>query len=157
MQTTFDAQITAALFDRAGAVFALGDGSVRFEGGEFSAAHDGAIPGAASHPPGDGPLPGAQQTRGTSHPAGGGRTRSLLLHLREDYMEAAGDGRAIASLVVDSAPEFRARCSERTSLARSPGRSCSAALPCSSSAYRHGWALAACPRAAPPSRCPSPP
>jgi hypothetical protein len=35
------------------------------------------------------------------------QTRSLLLHLREDYMEAAGDGRAVARLVVDSAPEFR--------------------------------------------------
>ena len=40
---TFDAQVTAVVFDRASAVFALGDGSVRFEGGEFSAAHDGAI------------------------------------------------------------------------------------------------------------------
>lgn len=37
-----------------------------------------------------------------------GQTRSLLLHLREDYMEAGGDGRAVTSLVVDSAPEFRA-------------------------------------------------
>lgn len=37
-----------------------------------------------------------------------GQTRSLLLHLREDYMEAAGDGRAITGLVVDSAAEFRA-------------------------------------------------
>lgn len=37
-----------------------------------------------------------------------GQTRSLLLHLREDYMEGGGDGRAITSLVVDSAPEFRA-------------------------------------------------
>ena len=30
MQTTYDAQVTAALFDRQGAVFALGDGSIRF-------------------------------------------------------------------------------------------------------------------------------
>lgn len=37
-----------------------------------------------------------------------GQTRSLLLHLREDYMEAGGDGRAVTGLVVDSAPEFRA-------------------------------------------------
>jgi hypothetical protein len=35
------------------------------------------------------------------------QTRSLLLHLREDYMEAAGDVRAIGRLVIDSAPEFR--------------------------------------------------
>ena len=30
MNFDFDAQITAALFDASGAVFALGDGSVRF-------------------------------------------------------------------------------------------------------------------------------
>ena len=30
MNFDFDAQVTAALFDNAGAVFALGDGSVRF-------------------------------------------------------------------------------------------------------------------------------
>lgn len=34
--------------------------------------------------------------------------RSLLLHLREDYMEAAGRPRAVTALVIDSAPEFRA-------------------------------------------------
>lgn len=36
------------------------------------------------------------------------QVRSLLLHVREDYMEAGGAPRAIAALVVDSAPEFRA-------------------------------------------------
>lgn len=34
--------------------------------------------------------------------------RTLLLHLREDYMEAGADPRAIRALVIDSAPEFRA-------------------------------------------------
>lgn len=34
--------------------------------------------------------------------------RSLLLHIREDYMEAAGSHRAVAEVVVDSAAEFRA-------------------------------------------------
>jgi WD40 repeat protein len=63
MRTTFDAQITAALFDKAGAVFALGDGSVRFEGGEFSAAHDGAILCAALHPSGDGVVTGGDDGR----------------------------------------------------------------------------------------------
>ena len=60
---TFDAQVTAALFDRTGAVFALGDGSVRFEGGEFSAAHDGAILCAAVHPSGDGVVTGGDDGR----------------------------------------------------------------------------------------------
>ena len=31
MNFDFDAQVTAALFDNTGAVFALGDGSIRFE------------------------------------------------------------------------------------------------------------------------------
>ena len=31
--SSFDAQITAIVFDNDGAIFALGDGSVRFEGG----------------------------------------------------------------------------------------------------------------------------
>ena len=60
---TFDAQVTAALFDDTGAIFALGDGSVRFEGGEFSAAHDGAILCAVAHPSGDGILTGGDDGR----------------------------------------------------------------------------------------------
>lgn len=60
---SFDAQITAALFDKTGAIFALGDGSVRFEGGEFSAAHDGAILCAVVHPSGDGVLTGGDDGR----------------------------------------------------------------------------------------------
>lgn len=34
--------------------------------------------------------------------------RSLLLHIREDYMEAAGNHREVAAVVLDSAGEFRA-------------------------------------------------
>jgi WD40 repeat protein len=63
MQFTFDAQPTAALFDRAGAVFALGDGSVRFESGERSDAHDGAILCACVHPSGDGVITGGDDGR----------------------------------------------------------------------------------------------
>lgn len=61
--STFDAQITAALFDDRGAVFALGDGSVRFEDGAFSAAHDGAILCAVAHPSGDGVVTGGDDGR----------------------------------------------------------------------------------------------
>ena len=39
----FDALPTAALFDKAGAVFAMGDGSVRFEDGARTDPHAGAI------------------------------------------------------------------------------------------------------------------
>lgn len=68
---------------------------------------------------GDDPFAGLSVAHADLRRACEGQTRSLLLHLREDYMEAAGDGRAITSLVVDSAPEFRALISL---LARLDGR-----------------------------------
>jgi WD40 repeat protein len=61
--TSFDAQITAIVFNTEGAIFALGDGSVRFEGGEFSAAHDGAILCAVPHPSGEGVITGDDDGR----------------------------------------------------------------------------------------------
>lgn len=55
----FDAHVTAALFDAAGrAAFALGDGSVRFEGGESALVHDGAVLCASPHPSGEGIVTG---------------------------------------------------------------------------------------------------
>jgi hypothetical protein len=56
---------------------------------------------------GDDPFAGLSVALADLRRACEGQTRSLLLHLREDYMEAAGAGRAIAALVTDSAPEFR--------------------------------------------------
>jgi WD40 repeat protein len=61
--SSFDAQISAIVFDGEGAIFALGDGSVRFEGGEFSAAHDGAILCAVVHPSGEGVITGGDDGR----------------------------------------------------------------------------------------------
>ena len=56
---SYDAYVTAALFDRHGkAVFALGDGTVRFEGGETAAAHKGVALSACLHPSGEGILTG---------------------------------------------------------------------------------------------------
>jgi WD40 repeat protein len=56
---TYDAYVTAALFDGDGqAMFALGDGSVRFESGGRIDAHDGAILCAAPHPGGAGLITG---------------------------------------------------------------------------------------------------
>jgi WD40 repeat protein len=51
MEWSFEAYVTAALFDAGGqAVFALGDGQVRWEDGAAAAAHDGAILAAIRHP-----------------------------------------------------------------------------------------------------------
>ncbi len=59
----FDASVTAALFDASGAIFALGDGSVRFESGERADVHDGAVLSACVHPSGDGVITGGDDGR----------------------------------------------------------------------------------------------
>ncbi|HWA62102.1 MAG TPA: WD40 repeat domain-containing protein [Caulobacteraceae bacterium] len=63
MTFEFDAYVTEALFDRQGAVFALGDGAVVFEDGERHEAHAGAILCAAAHPSGDGIVSGGDDGR----------------------------------------------------------------------------------------------
>lgn len=63
MQTTFTAQPVATLFDRDGAVFCLGDGSVRFQDGTYNIVHDGAILCAALHPSGEGVVTGGDDGR----------------------------------------------------------------------------------------------
>jgi len=64
MTYDFDAYVSAALFDRSGqAVFALGDGTVRFESGEILQAHDGAVLCACVHPGGQGLLTGGDDGR----------------------------------------------------------------------------------------------
>ena len=60
---SFDAQVTAALFDKTGAIFALGDGSVRFESGARSEVHDGAVLCACVHPSGEGIVTGGDDGR----------------------------------------------------------------------------------------------
>jgi WD40 repeat protein len=65
MHFAFDAYVTAALFDRHGqAMFALGDGTVRFEDGTVAEAHpDGAAQCACGHPSGEGLLTGGDDGR----------------------------------------------------------------------------------------------
>jgi WD40 repeat protein len=60
----FDAYVTSALFDQGGAaVFALGDGAVRWSSGEVVSAHEGAILCAAPHPSGCGVITGGDDGR----------------------------------------------------------------------------------------------
>lgn len=64
MNFSFDAYVTAALFDRSGnAGFALGDGTVRFADGAAASAHDGASLAAALHPGGEGLVSGGDDGR----------------------------------------------------------------------------------------------
>ena len=96
---SFDAQVTAALFDKASAVFALGDGSVRFEGGEFSAAHDGAILCAAVHPSGDGVVTGGDDGRVIWHRRG---EAGVLATAKGQWIDAI-DASAESGLIAFSA------------------------------------------------------
>lgn len=57
---------------------------------------------------GDDPFAGLAVAVGDLRRACEGQVRSLLLHVREDYMEAAGAARDVARVVVESAAEFRA-------------------------------------------------
>jgi WD40 repeat protein len=65
MTLSFDAYVTAALFDRSGqALFALGDGTVRGEDGTVVDAHpDGAVLCACAHPSGEGIVTGGDDGR----------------------------------------------------------------------------------------------
>jgi WD40 repeat protein len=64
MNLSFDAYVSAALFDASGkAAFALGDGTVRFDGGEVREVHEGAILSAVVHPSGQGVLTGGDDGR----------------------------------------------------------------------------------------------
>ena len=65
MDFSFDAYVTAALFDRSGrAIFALGDGTVRFEDGTVVEAHpNGGVLSAAVHPSGEGVVTGGDDGR----------------------------------------------------------------------------------------------
>ena len=96
---SFDAQVTAALFDKASAVFALGDGSVRFEDGEFSAAHDGAILCAAVHPSGDGVVTGGDDGRVIWHRRG---EAGVLATAKGQWIDAI-DASAESGLIAFSA------------------------------------------------------
>ena len=61
---SFDAPVTAALFDTSGqAALALGDGTVRFEDGTVSEVHDGAVLSACLHPSGRGIVTGGDDGR----------------------------------------------------------------------------------------------
>ena len=63
MPFAFDAYVTNVLFDGERAAFALGDGAIRWEDGEYAQGHDGAILAAVAHPSGEGVVSGADDGR----------------------------------------------------------------------------------------------
>ena len=63
MDFSFDAYVTDIIDDGGQPVFALGDGTLRWAGGQVREAHDGAILAAAPHPSGVGVLTGGDDGR----------------------------------------------------------------------------------------------
>jgi WD40 repeat protein len=95
-QQAFDAYVTAALFDRAGkAIFALGDGTVRFETGESVQAHDGAVLAAAAHPTGEGVVTGGDDGRLVWSRASGAET---LAEIKGRWIESVATS-AVSGLI----------------------------------------------------------
>jgi WD40 repeat protein len=97
MNQSFDAYVTAALFDRAGrAAFALGDGTVRFEDGTTVEAHDGAALSACPHPSGEGVLSGGDDGRLVWARPGEAQELASLPGRWLDSVAANADSRLIA-------------------------------------------------------------
>jgi WD40 repeat protein len=103
MTFEFEAFVSATLFSKAGAAFALGDGTVRFESGESIEAHDGAVLSAALHPSGDGIVTGGDDGRVVwSRPSGArevaqvkGRWIDCVAASKESGLIAFGAGREL--------------------------------------------------------------
>jgi WD40 repeat protein len=97
MSEDFDAYVTAALFDRDGrAAFALGDGTVRFEGGASVQAHEAAILCAAAHPSGEGVISGGDDGRLVWTKADGARELARLAGKWIEVLAASPESGLIA-------------------------------------------------------------
>jgi WD40 repeat protein len=97
MSQSFDAFVTSALFDRGGAaIFALGDGTVRFEGGQSVQAHDGAVLSACVHPLGEGVLTGGDDGRLVWTRASGAEEIAKIPGRWIDAVAASPESRLIA-------------------------------------------------------------
>jgi WD40 repeat protein len=80
MEFTFNAFVTGIAEDRGGAVFGLGDGTVRWDHGAVIEAHDGAILRMAAHPSGEGVITGGDDGRLVwSRPGGAARLDEVKL------------------------------------------------------------------------------
>jgi WD40 repeat protein len=97
MSHAFDAYVTAALFDaKSMAAFALGDGSVRFEGGESVSAHDGAALCACLHPSGEGVITGGDDGRLVWSRPGGAETLAEVKGRWIDAVAASAESGLVA-------------------------------------------------------------
>jgi WD40 repeat protein len=97
MTQQFDAYVTSALFGADHkAVFALGDGTVRFESGERVEAHDGAVLCAAIHPGGEGVVTGGDDGRVVWSRPEGAETLTEIKGRWIDAIASSAESRLIA-------------------------------------------------------------
>ena len=111
----FDAHVVSALFDKSGAVFALGDGTVRFESGEVIAAHDGAALACVLHPSGEGVVTGGDDGRLVwSKPAG----PTVVAELKGKWINAVDASRESGLIAFATGREVHVRDAADASFTR---------------------------------------
>jgi WD40 repeat protein len=102
----FGAYVISVAFVQEGAVFALGDGTVRFEGGEAVQAHDGAVLCATPHPSGSGLVTGGDDGRLVwSRPTG----PVLLAGVKGKWIDAVAASPASGLIAFASGREVQVR------------------------------------------------
>lgn len=120
---SFDAYVTAALFDRAGrAAFALGDGTVRFatpEGFVTVEAHDGAVLAAAVHPSGRGVVTGGDDGRVVwSRVEGDEVAATLVAEVKGRWIEQVASSAASGLIAFSAGKEAHVRDAADPAFAR---------------------------------------
>ena len=107
MAYQFDAYVTDASFDRSGAaMFALGDGSVRWQDGAVVQAHQGAALCAVPHPSGEGLLTGGDDGRLVwSRPSGA----ELLAEVKGRWIDALAASTASGLIAFASGRDVHVR------------------------------------------------
>ncbi|MGA0605679.1 WD40 repeat domain-containing protein [Phenylobacterium sp. VNQ135] len=108
MNFSFDAYVTAALFDGSGnAGFALGDGTVRFAEGPTVEAHDGASLAAAVQPGGSGLVSGGDDGRLVwARPDG---STEVLAELKGKWIETVATSRESGLIAFGAGRELHVR------------------------------------------------
>lgn len=113
---TFDAYVVSVLFAREGALFALGDGTVRTEAGDVRTAHEGAVLAAAVHPSGDGVVTGGDDGRVVWTTPDG---CASLAEFRGRWIDALAASDASGLIAIGCGREVQVRDARDPSFARS--------------------------------------
>lgn len=107
MDFNFDAYVIAVLFDSTGAVFALGDGTVRFEDGTVVDAHPGgSVQSACAHPSGEGIITGGDDGRVVWSRASGSE---LIGEIKGRWIDAVASSAASGMVAFAAGKELQVR------------------------------------------------